>query len=121
MRLTCAYHTWDGVSRKIAHHGSTLVGSVEICLGEDIGSINPVVPVSNEFLEIQSSAKRLVKSTEIADRDVLCVDSCYTGPQYLQYASSRYGKRRPRNLGPSYPNFYVNLDQHIFTSSTPFV
>ena len=121
VRLTCAYHTWDGVSRKIGHHGSTLVGSVEVCLGEDIGLINPVVPVSNEFLEVQSIAKRLVRSTEIADRDMICVDSCYTGPQYLQYAGSRYGKRHPQNPGSSYPNFYVTLDQGIYTSSTPFV
>jgi hypothetical protein len=121
MRLTCAYHTWDGVSRKIAHHGSTIVGSVEICLGEDIGLINPVVPLSNEFLEVQSIAKKLVRSTEIADRDLICVDSCYTGPQYLQYAGSRYGKRRPRFPGPSHPAFYVTLDQGIYISSTPFV
>jgi hypothetical protein len=120
-RLTCAYHTWDGVSVKNAYHGSTLVGSVENCLGEDIGLINPVVPVSNELLEVQSIAKRIVRSNEIEDRDVICVDSCYTGPQHLQYAGSRYGKRRPRIPGPSYPNFYVTLDQSIYTSSTPFV
>jgi hypothetical protein len=90
-------------------------------LGEDIGLIDPVVPVGNEFLEVKSIARRLVGSTEIADRDLICVDSCYTGPQYLQYAGSRYGKRRPRILEPSYPNFYVTLDQGIYTSSTPFV
>ena len=95
-----------------------MVGGVESCLGEDIGLINPVIPVSNEFLKVQSNAKRLVRSSKITDRDVICVDSCYTDPQYLQYAGSRYGKRQPRIPGPS---FYVTLDQGIYTSSTPFV
>lgn len=121
IRLTCAYHTWDGVSVKDAYHGSTLIGTVECCLGEDIGLINPLVPVSNELLEVQSTAKRLVASNEVNIRDMICVDSCYTGSQYLQYVGSRYGKRCPRIPGPSYPNFYVTMEQGIYTSSTPFI
>lgn len=121
IRLTCAYHTWDEVNDKKAYHAGTLVGAVDQCLGEDIGLIEPLVPVSNKFLEVQSVAKTLISSNHVHDRDLVSVDSCYTGPQTLQFAGSRFGRRRPRGPGPSYPNFYITLDQGIYTTSTPFI
>jgi hypothetical protein len=90
-----------------------------MCLGEDIGFVDPVVPVSNEFFwESSHSQGDSSEALKTADRDIICVDSCHTGLQYLQYVGSRYGKRMPE---PSYPNFYVTLDQGIYTSSTHFV
>ena len=121
IRLTCAFHTWDDVDVKKAYHAGSYIGMVESCLGEDIGLIKSVVPVSNEFLEVRCTAKKLIPAREIKERDLVSIDSCYSGPQILQLAGARYGKHRPRTPGPSHPNFYVALHQGIYTSSTPFV
>ena len=121
-RLTCALHTWDGVSPKKAYHAGVYIGDIDKSLGEDIGLVNPVVPVSNEFLEIKTKVRNLIRAEDIGDHDLVCVDSCFTGPQTLQSAGSRWGKRFMRGEGgTSYLNMYVVLEQRIFTASTPFV
>jgi hypothetical protein len=109
------------VSDKKASHSGTLVGTVDQCLVEDIGLIEPLVPISNELLEIQTAAKTLISSNHIHDHNLISVDSCYTDPQTFQFAGSRFVRRRPRGPGLSYPNFYVTLDQGIYTTSTPFI
>jgi len=121
-RLTCALHTWDRVSPKKAYHAGVYIGDVDEALSEDIGLINPVVPVSNEFLEIKTKARNLIRAEDIGDHDLVCVDSCFSGPQTLQSAGSRWGKRYAHGEGdPSYPNTSVVLEQRIFTASAPFV
>ena len=121
MRLTCAMHTFDGVSAKVAYHGESKVGELEQMVGEDIGLIIPVVPVSNEFLGLDCMAKRLIKTTEINDDDIVGVDSCFTGLQRMVFVGTRYGKRNRRTPGPEYPHYYVVLEQGIYTSSDPVI
>ena len=121
IRLTCAFHTWDGVDEKIVYHKSALVGEVEDILGEDIGMVNPQIPVSNKFLEYDSTARRLIRGNLIDDDDIVGVDSCYTGAQPLKYAGNRYGRRRNKKPGPSGEFLYIVLEQGIYESSRPIV
>jgi hypothetical protein len=121
VRLTCASHMFDKVSEKIAYHGKTVVGEVEQTIGEDIGLIDLVVPVSNQFLEANCTATRLIRTTDIEENDIVSVDSCFTGPQSMLIAGTRYGKRRRRRPGPAHPWYYVQLEQGIFTSSDPII
>ena len=82
------------------------IGDIDKFLGEDIGLVNPVVPVSNEFLEIKTKVRNLIRAEDIGDDDLVCVDSCFTGPQTLQSAGSRWGKRFMRGEGGT---SYLNM------------
>jgi hypothetical protein len=122
VRLTCPAHIFDGVSTKVGYHGHTIIGELEQTLGEDIGLIDPVVPLSNAFLSLDCVARNILKMEKIVDDDIVQVDSCFTGPQNMLFAGNRTGKRKRRGPpDPTYPNWYVMLEQGIFTTSEPVV
>lgn len=121
IRLTCPSHIFDKVSSKIGYHHDLIVGELDQIIGEDIGLLEPVVPLSNEFLSVDCIAKRLVKAAGIADDDIVSVDSCFTGPQRMLFVGTRTGKRNRRTPGPTHPNYYVVLEQGIYTSSDPII
>jgi hypothetical protein len=118
-RLTCPSQMFDNVSSKIGYHRDLIVGELDQTIGEDIGLLEPFVPLSNEFLSVDCIARHLVKTTDIADDDIVSVDSCFTGPQRMLFVGTRTGKRKQRTAGPSHPNYYVILEQSIYTSSDP--
>jgi hypothetical protein len=110
LRLTSPSHLFDNVSSKIGYHRNAMVGELEQTVGEDIGLIEPIVPVSNEFLSMECIARQLVKTTDIVDDDIVCVDLCFTGPQRMLFVGTRTGKRKRRFPGPAHPNYYVILE-----------
>jgi hypothetical protein len=120
-RLTCASHTWDAVEDKVVYHGSAVIGEVDETLSEDIGMVDPQVPVSNKFLEFDCTARSLIRADLIDDDDIVSVDSCYTGAQPLKFAGNRWGKRRRRDPGPSGGFLYVVLEQGIYETSQPIL
>ena len=119
IRLTCPSQMFDNVSSKIGYHRDLIVGELDQTIGEDIGLLEPFVPLSNEFLSVDCIARHLVKTTDIADDDIVSVDSCFTGPQRMLFVGTRTGKRKRRTADPSHPNYYVILEQGIYTSSDP--
>jgi len=121
IRLTCPSHMFDNVSAKVGYHGDLVVGELDQTIGEDIGLLETVVPLSNQFLSVDCTAKHLVKTSDIADDDIVTVDSCFTGPQRMLFVGTRTGKRKRRTTGPSHPNYYVILEQGIYTSSDPVI
>jgi hypothetical protein len=116
--LTTAAHPWDAVENKIVYHGGKIVGTLEQVIGEDIGLVSVTVPASNNFLESDIPARRLIPTSEANSEDYVVIDSCFTGARYLKYAGARYGKRRQSGLGPS---DHIILEQGIYQSSTPIV
>ena len=87
----------------------------------DIRLLQPVVPLSNQFSSVDCSARPLVKTSDIADDDIVSVDSCFTGPQRMLFVGTRTAKRKRRTAGPTHPNYYVTLEQDIYTSSDPII
>jgi hypothetical protein len=71
IRLTCPAHVFDKVSAKLGYHSTTVVGELEQTFGEDIGLINPVASLSNEFLSIECVAKRFINSNSIPDDGIV--------------------------------------------------
>lgn len=92
IRLTSASHMFDKVSSKFGYHRERMVGELDQTEGEDI-----------------------------ADDDIVSVDSCFTGPQPMLFVGTRTGKRNRRGPGPTGPNYYIVLEQGIYTSSDPVV
>ena len=45
------------------YHGGTIVGEFEQTIGEDIGLIYPVVPLSNEFFADDCTAQTLLRTS----------------------------------------------------------
>jgi hypothetical protein len=122
VRLTCPAHLFEGIKSKVCFHGNRIVGELQETLGEDIGLLDAVVPLSNEFLSIDCIGRQLVRSNQVSDDDIIRVDSCFTGPQPMLFAGSRTGKRkRRRGPGPSWPHWYVVFEQGIYTTSDPCV
>jgi hypothetical protein len=59
-RVTVAYHGWDAVDDKAVYHPSQTgqhIGTIDGCLGEDIGMLNCTEPFSNQFPDIPCRAK----------------------------------------------------------------
>jgi hypothetical protein len=96
-----------------------VVGELEQTIGENIGLVDPLVPLSNEFFSYDCTAKALIRTSDIRDDDIVGVDSCFTGPQKMLFVGTRTGKRKRRTPGPTHPNSYVVLEQGIYTSSDP--
>jgi hypothetical protein len=120
IRLTCPSHLFDGQNSKVCYHGNVIVGELDQTLGEDIGLLETVVSLSSEFISVDCIARKLIKSNEIPDDDIISVDSCFTSPQPMLYAGSRTGKRNRRGTpGPSYPYWYVVIEQRISPHLTP--
>ena len=120
-RLTVAAHGWETDKTGAVYHGQKIVGYITEVLDEDIGMLDPAVPVCNDFLQANCNARNLISCRDIEIGDICCVDSCYTGPQRLGFAGTRYGKRRPRKHEPAWPHFYIVLEQGIYSAQIPFV
>lgn len=120
-RVTCSSHMFDHVEVKVGYHGDEMVGELEQTIGEDIGLMDPLVPISNRFFSFDTVARTLVKTMDIADDDIVCVDSCFTGPQKMLFVGTRKGKGKRRMEGPSYPHFDIIHEQGIYTSSDPVI
>ena len=119
IRLTCSGHVFQRVQTTTVYHGGIVVGELEQTIGEDIGLIDPLVPLSNEFFSYDCTAKALTRTSEIADDDIVCLDSCFTGPQKKVFVGTRTGKRKLRNPGSSHPHYDIILEQGIYTCSDP--
>lgn len=65
--------------------------------------------MSNQVLEANYTATRLIRTTDTLDNDIVSIDSCFTGPQPMLFAGTRYSKPRRRIPGPAYPWDYVQL------------
>ena len=50
IRLTYPSRIFDNASSKIGYHRNLIVGELDQTIGEDIGLLEPPVPLSNEFL-----------------------------------------------------------------------
>jgi hypothetical protein len=96
---------------------------VERCVDGDLGLINPVVPISNEFFDATShAAKKMIPVAALYYHDLVTIDSCHNGPQTLQYIGQRFGKRRPKDKEPTdQTNSYVRVEQEVYAASAPFV
>ena len=119
IRLTCPAHVFQRVRATTGYHRGMVVGELDQTIGEDIGLVDPMVPLSNEFFAYDCTAKALIRTSDIRDDDIVGVDSCFTGPQKMVFVGTRTGKRKRRNPGPAHPNYYVVLEQGIYTSSDP--
>jgi hypothetical protein len=119
IRLTCSAHAFQRVQTTTGYHGGIVVGELEQTIGEDIELIDPVVPLSNDFFSYDGTAKTLIRTSEIADDDIVCVDSCFTGPQNKAFVGIRTGKVKLSHLGSSHPHYDIILEQGIYLSSDP--
>ena len=52
---------FDNISSKIGYHRDLVVGELDQTIGEDIGLLEPIVSLSNEFLSVDCTTRRLVK------------------------------------------------------------
>ena len=116
IRLTCPSHVFQRVRTTTGYHSGMGVGELEQTIGEDIGLVDPVVSLSNEFFSSDCTAKALIRASDIRDDDIVSVDSCFTGPQKMIFVGTRTGKRKRRNVSPAAPNYDVVLEQGIYTS-----
>ena len=119
IRLTCSAQVFQRVRTTTAYHGGIVVGELEQMIGEDIGLIDPAVPLSDDFFSYDCTTKALIRTSEIADDDIVCADSCFTGPQKKVFVGTRTGKRKLRYHSSSHPQYDVTLEQGIYTCSDP--
>jgi hypothetical protein len=118
-RLTVAAHTWD--ASDMVFHGSKQIGSMVEKIGEDIGLVDVTVPVSNNFLSSNATAKVLIHSSNVHWGDIMSVDNCYTGIQLLLSHGARTGKKHRTGPGPDGDSIYVKLEQGIFATNAPYI
>jgi|SRR5579859_625040 len=95
------------------YHGSTRVGTITETYGEDIGLVNTECPLSNQLLDVEVQAKRLLHSSLIPFGQFVLIDSAYTSRQPMRL----FGKKRPpaNYNGPLAQFTYVAVDQGIFS------
>jgi hypothetical protein len=86
---TCKAYTRDDVHKRVVYDGKTVMGSVEENYRRGYRINQSIAPMSNQFLGLNCTASTLVRSTDIRGKDIVCVDSCFTGPQRLELAGSR--------------------------------
>lgn len=124
--MTVAYHGWDAVDEKTVYHPSQTgrhIGTIDGCLGQDIGMLNCTEPFSNRFPDLPCRAKTLLHSSQLRWGQCFAIDSCFTGVQRLQILGVRTGSDRvlPTTStdqsvvkGPSQDHCYIKVDQGIF-------
>jgi hypothetical protein len=118
VRFTCAKHGWDKPSIDNAvYHGNRNVGTITEIYGEDVGLVTTQYSFSNELLDLNIHAKRLLHSSLIPFGEFAVIDSAYTSRQRMRLFGVRTGKKRaPENyVGPQTPYEYVTVDQGIFS------
>ena len=118
VRFTCAKHRWDKPAVDNAvYHGSTKVGKITETCGEDIGLVTTECPFSNQLLDVDVHAKRLLHSSLIPFGQFVVIDSAYTSRQRMRLFGLRTGKKRPppNHTGPLAQFNYVAVDQGIFS------
>lgn len=118
VRFTCAKHGWDKPSiDNLVHHGNHNVGTITETYGEDIGLVTTQYSFSNEFLDLNIRAKRLLHSSLIPFGEFVVIDSAYTSRQRMRLFGVRTGKKRvpPNYIGPRAPYEYVVVEQGIFS------
>jgi hypothetical protein len=103
IRLTVAFHCWDDEyaakpdmlgdpDHFSVKQGNSRVGYVAERLGKtDIGlvKLDDGIVFSNRFLDIDSSAKTLLRLGEVSQGDTILIDSFVTGRQMLRSAGAR--------------------------------
>jgi len=62
-RLTCPAHVFQRVRATTGYHGGMIVGELEQTIGADIGLIDPVVTLSNEFFADDCTAQTLLRTS----------------------------------------------------------
>ena len=118
VRFTCAKHGWDNPSLdNVVYHGNHNVGTITETYGEDIGLVMTQYPFSNEFLDLNIRAKRLLHSSLIRFGEFAIIDSAYTSRQRMRLFGVRTGKKRvsANYPGPRAPYEYVTVEQGIFS------
>ena len=83
-----AVHSWEADEKGIVYQGQKVVNYITDIIGEDIGMLDPAVPVCNDFLEVSCKARDLISCRDIDLGDICSVDSCYTGPQRFGLAGT---------------------------------
>ena len=139
-RLTVAFHCWDKefleMPENLGDHnhftitqGETLVGSVIERIGStDIGlaKLKDGVSFSNQFLDLPTSAKRLLPLGEVGVMDDFLFDSFVTGRQRIKCLGKRILvkggskavlKGKPEDLQG--PGKYISLQQGVYATNSP--
>ena len=104
VRFAVASHGWED-SDNIIYHAGEKVGQGERCVGEDIGLAEAEYEFSNEFLELNATAKKLLHSSLLTFGQFVAIDSAYTGRQRMFYSGIRAGPKQCINIG--YSNAYL--------------
>lgn len=141
LRVTMAFHCWEREStdnlgntehfhaiQGNANNG-TKIGYVADRVGtSDIALVQllPTITFSNRFLEIDTTLKTLIRTTDIKFRDLFYVDSFVTGLQKLSCFGVRIRTEAGREKDfvrktadlPG-PGSYVAVVQGIYATSTP--
>ncbi|KAI9784967.1 MAG: hypothetical protein M1839_001163 [Geoglossum umbratile] len=139
-RLTVAFHSWDKefleMPENLGDHnhftitqGETLVGSVIERIGStDIGlaKLKDGVSFSNQFLDLPTSAKKLLPFDEVGIMDDFLFDSFVTGRQRIKCLGKRIimeGKSKAvlkgNPDGLPEPRRYTELRQGIYATNSP--
>ena len=121
VRFTVASHGWED-SDKIIYHAGEKVGLWERCVGEDIGLAETEYEFSNEFLDLNATAKKLLHSSLLTFGQFVVIDSAYTGRQRMFYSGIRAGPKHPVSppnaaepyYGPSPRYRHLQIEQGIY-------
>ena len=122
IRFTIASYGWDDVNDKTVYHSGRMVGTWEACIGEDISLATTDYEFSNEFLDVNVTAKKLHHSSLLTFGQFVVIDSAYTGRQRMFYSGIRAGPKNPvigpgvkqPYSGPSSSYRYLQIEQGIY-------
>ena len=113
-------HGWDKVIEKVVYHAGTNVGVISEVLGEDIGLVETSVPFSNTLLDVNTTAKRLSRTSLIKFGQFLVIDSAFTSRQRVRCFGVRAGLRQSSS-GPSPTIRCAVINQGICAVRSPVI
>ena len=119
-RFTCAAHGWDKVLEKDVYHAGTKVGMITETLGDDIGLVETPVSFNNTFLDVNTTARRLLHSSLLKFGQYLVTDSAFTSRQRVRCFGVRTGLHQPPP-GPSPHIRYAVVKQGICAVPSPVI
>ncbi len=130
-RLTVAFHCWEEESaenpEKLGNEdifsvtqGTTQVGYVSERVGAtDIGlaALAKNIAFNNRFLDIDGTAKVLLRSSDLEVGDEVLTDSYIAGRQRLRCLGRRIGIGKAANLPGT--GTYIQLNQGLYATGVP--
>jgi hypothetical protein len=119
-RFTCARHGWDKVAEIDVYHAGTKVGVIPEALGEDIGLVETPFSFSNTFLDVNTTAQKLLHSSLLKFGQYFVVDSAFTSRQRVRCFGVRTGLRQPPP-GPSPHTRYAVVNQGLCSVCSPVI